>query len=153
MGLSARILKWQRAGHKIDKLSHYWLKKLARVFPWLHLRGIQLHGGVLNTKARSARWSKHSVKDTTCHGACGRHETFNHILHICEVTHDPLVVEKEQSMIIMDVSVVATHRMQETWKIKVKKYGSPSNSDTIHAWKNLVGNIKHLPIILSSRGF
>lgn len=53
-----------------DKASHYWLRKPERVFPHLHLMGIQLRGGVLATKARGAHGEDRKEKVTTCRGIC-----------------------------------------------------------------------------------
>lgn len=43
------------------------------------------------------------------------------------------IMEREWSVIVMDVLVVSVHRMDETWRIKVEKYGSPSNHEYILA--------------------
>lgn len=72
---------------KIDKASHLLLQKPMRVFPSLHLRGIQLRGGVLSTKARGSRSRPDKADDITCWGACAMQETLNHVLQVCEVTH------------------------------------------------------------------
>lgn len=72
----------------IDSASYLWVSKPSRVFPRLHLRGIQLRGGVLYTRARSSRGKDRSIEDTSCRGACHARETLNHILQICEITHD-----------------------------------------------------------------
>lgn len=73
---------------EVDKASHEWLLRPSRVFPRLHLRGIQLRGGLLPTKARSGRGKNRQVTTRTCRGACQNVETLNHILQVCEVTHD-----------------------------------------------------------------
>lgn len=73
---------------EVDKASHEWLLRPARVFPRLHMRGIQLRGGLLPTKARSGRGNNRQVTSTTCRGACHSVETLNHILQVCEITHD-----------------------------------------------------------------
>lgn len=73
---------------EVDKASHEWLLRPSRVFPRLHMRGIQLRGGLLPTKARSGRGNNRQVTSKTCRGACQNVETLNHILQVCEVTHD-----------------------------------------------------------------
>ncbi|KAL7975812.1 hypothetical protein Chor_008348 [Crotalus horridus] len=73
---------------EVDKASHEWLLRPDRVFPRLHMRGIQLRGGLLPTKARSGRGNNRQVTSKTCRGACQNVETLNHILQVCEVTHD-----------------------------------------------------------------
>lgn len=72
----------------VDGASHEWLLRPSRVFPRLFIRGIQLRGGVLSTKSRSARGSNRKVVDRSCQGACRAPETLNHILQVCETTHD-----------------------------------------------------------------
>ncbi len=72
----------------VDAASHLWLEKPERVFPRLHLRGIQRRGGVLSTKARWARGRESSTDDIMCRGACQVRETLNHIQQRCDVTHD-----------------------------------------------------------------
>ncbi len=72
----------------VDAASHLWLEKPERVFPRLHLRGIQLRGGVLSTKTRRARGRESSTDDIMCRGACQVRETLNHIQQRCDVTHD-----------------------------------------------------------------
>lgn len=73
---------------EVDKASHEWLRRPARVFPRLYIRGIQLRGGLLPTKARSTRGNNRQVTNRTCRGACCAPETLNHILQACELTHD-----------------------------------------------------------------
>lgn len=176
-----------------DKASHYWLQRPENVFPRLHLRGIQLRGGVLPTKSRSARGIDRAVTDVLCRGACKQTETLNHILQRCECTHnarcarhnrvvqraeqllrkkdwrtwvEPIISSgssfikpdilafKDNRLIVMDVSIVSGLRLQETWDIKTKKYGSPSNERAIRHWFDPVAGVplQHLPIVLSNRG-
>lgn len=71
----------------IDPASYFWVEKSNRVFPRLHLRGIQLRGGTLNTKARTSRGREKSPNELACCGACHARETLNHILQICEIMH------------------------------------------------------------------
>lgn len=72
----------------IDPGSHRWLTHPQRIFPRLHLRGIQLRGGVLSSKTRKARGRDNAEEDLSCRGACGDRETLNHILQICPTTHN-----------------------------------------------------------------
>lgn len=57
------------------------------VFPHLYLQGIQLRGGLLSTKSRSARGTSGQVVDRCCRGACRVCETLSHIWQACETTH------------------------------------------------------------------
>lgn len=43
------------SGDDVEEASHLWLLKPARVFLRLHLRDIQLRGGVMSTKARAGK--------------------------------------------------------------------------------------------------
>lgn len=72
---------------RVDKASHFWLQRPARVFPCLHLRGIPLRCGVLSTKVRGSRGRNCMTEDISCQGTCRECETLNHILQVCEVTH------------------------------------------------------------------
>lgn len=63
-----------------------------------------------------------------------------------------LKLEMENTVLVMDVSVVSGYRMEETWRIKVDKYGSPPNSEAIQSWRNSCKPVKHLPILFSNRG-
>ncbi len=71
-----------------DPASYTWVSKPNRVFPRLHLRGVQLRGGTLNIKARASRGREKPPNDLACRGACHTRKTLNHILQICEITHD-----------------------------------------------------------------
>lgn len=73
---------------EVDKASHEWLCHAARVFPRLYIRGIQLRGELLPIKARRARGNNRQVTVRTCRGACCTPETQNHILQVCDLTHD-----------------------------------------------------------------
>lgn len=72
----------------VEAASSRWLEKPERVFPRLHLRGIQLRGGLLTTKSRSLRGRRDLESNTACRGMCGATETLNHVLQRCGVTHD-----------------------------------------------------------------
>ncbi len=72
----------------IDPASYHWIRKPHSVFPRLHLRGIQLRGGMLYTKARASRGRERSSEEVACRGGCQARETLNHILQSCEVTHN-----------------------------------------------------------------
>ncbi|MGL5119437.1 MAG: hypothetical protein ACRC7H_09600, partial [Plesiomonas shigelloides] len=50
--LCASIDGRELAEHDVDEGSHLWLRRPDRVFPRLYIRGIQLRGGTLSTKAR-----------------------------------------------------------------------------------------------------
>lgn len=176
-----------------DKSSHYWLLRPQNVFPRLHLRGIQLRGGVLPTKSRRARGVERAVTNVLCQGACRQTETLNHILQRCERTHDvrcarhncvmrradqmlrkknwqtwvePIVTTdssfikldilalKDNSLLVIDVSIVSGSHLQTTWDIKIKKYGSTSNEQAIQKWVDPINGVllQHLPLVISNRG-
>lgn len=160
----------------IDRASYRWIDKPERVFPRLHLRGIQLRGGVLPTRSRRsrrARGRRDPTTDTRCRGGCNTPETINHILQKCVITHDgrcarynrvmhvvekrlrrgasevwceptistpisfikpDIVLDDGRKLTIMDVSVVAGNRMEETWRLKMEKYGSIQNTSAILKW-------------------
>lgn len=64
--------------------SYHWVEKPSKVFPRLHLRGIKLLGGVLNTKTRAFKGRGINLKDTKCRGACrlsGARETLRLLSH------------------------------------------------------------------------
>lgn len=73
----------------VDKASHLWVRKPERVFPGLHLRGIHLRGGVLST----------DEVDVVCHGACSVREMLNHVLQVCDITHDARFSPPQQSYV------------------------------------------------------
>lgn len=63
-----------------------------------------------------------------------------------------LVVEKGSTTIVMNVLIVAGHRMEESWRLKFRKYNSPENSTSILRWKENTTTLKHLPVIISYKG-
>lgn len=63
-----------------------------------------------------------------------------------------LILEEEKSLTIMDVSIVRSQRMPETWNLKIAKYGSKSEMDAIKTWQGRNVQIGHLPLIISSWG-
>ncbi|KAG8136276.1 hypothetical protein E2320_009252 [Naja naja] len=73
---------------RIDTASHDWLLLTSRVFSCLYLRGIQLRGGMLPMRSRSAQGADCQTTDKSCRGACRALEMINHVLQVCEVTHD-----------------------------------------------------------------
>lgn len=175
----------------VDEASHLWLEKPARVFPRLHLRGIQLRGGVLPTKARGARGRETCPQELRCRGACQVKETLNHILQRCDITHDArcarhnrvmrrlevmlkkgasttwvepiiptstsfikpdLLIGKNNTSMVMDVSIVAGSRMEETWRLKTRKYSTPENTRAISTWLQSPTPLQHTPVIISYKG-
>lgn len=72
----------------IDGASHLWLKNPDRVFPRLYIRGLQLRGGTLTTKARATRGRVSPGDERRCRGGCQDVETQHHILQRCTKTHD-----------------------------------------------------------------
>ncbi|MGL5101060.1 MAG: hypothetical protein ACRC6N_00485 [Plesiomonas sp.] len=72
----------------IDEGSHMWPSQPERVFPRLFIRGIQLRGGTMSTKARASRGRPTPGDDRKCRGGCQDVETLNHILQRCARTHD-----------------------------------------------------------------
>ncbi|KAF7251390.1 Retrovirus Pol polyprotein from type-1 retrotransposable element R2 [Paragonimus skrjabini miyazakii] len=73
---------------QVDRASFYWLRNHRYVFPRLYIRGLQLRGGLLNTKVRSSRGYRRASEDSRCRGLCGCPESIGHILQKCSVTHD-----------------------------------------------------------------
>lgn len=55
-------------------------------------------------------------------------------------------------MVITDVTIVSGRRMDESWALKERKYNSGSNKEGIETWKQNQIPIKHIPIVISSRG-
>ncbi|MGL5118744.1 MAG: hypothetical protein ACRC7H_05930, partial [Plesiomonas shigelloides] len=52
--------------HDVDEGSHLWLRRPDRVFPRLYIRGIQLRGGTLSTKARASGGRVNPGHDGRC---------------------------------------------------------------------------------------
>ncbi len=67
------------------------------------------------------------------------------------IKHD-LLVDTGQHATILDISVVANPRMEQSHRLKIEKYGSRENAVAIRAWMGTGTSLKHLPIIISSRG-
>lgn len=63
-------------------------------------------------------------------------------------------MEAMNQLWVMDVSVVAGYRMQETWDMKDSKYGQPDHITAIHHWAAISPSVSvhHFPIIISNRG-
>ncbi len=46
----------------------------------------------------------------------------------CKNLHQPdLLIEKSETGVVMDVSIVVGSRMEETWRLKTRKYSTPEN--------------------------
>lgn len=167
----------------IDAGSFRWLLKPERVFPQLHLRGIQLRGGLLATKARRRRGRDIPAEDAVCRGGCGAPETLHHVLQRCGVTHDArcarhnrimrllhkklrekgmnisvepiiptthsfikpdILVHSKDKIKVIDITVVAGGRLEESWGLKVTKYGNSEMEKAITVWNNLPSAVEHL---------
>lgn len=65
-----------------------------------------------------------------------------------------LIVETANQLWILDVSVVAGYRMEDTWDIKTTKYGRPDHVTDIRRWAVIPDTIPvyHLPVVISNRG-
>ncbi len=96
-----------------DPASYTWVSKPNRVFPRLHLRGVQLRGGTLNTKARASRGREKPPNDLACRGACHARETLNHILQICEITHDARCAHHNR--IVKQLEKMLRRKVERTW--------------------------------------
>lgn len=82
----------------LDPASHSWLKDPSNVFFCLHLRGIQLRGGLLPSKSCNARGTSQSVSNILCRGNCQQVETLNHIPQRCETTHNSRCTRRNRIM-------------------------------------------------------
>ncbi|KAF8563781.1 hypothetical protein P879_11947 [Paragonimus westermani] len=180
---------------EVDRASFHWLRNPQYVFPRLFIRGLQLRGGLLNTKVRSSRGNRRAPDDMRCRGLCGCPESVGHIMQKCALTHDTrcarhnrvvqrvgkllsarghtvftepiipsgstfckpdLVVGCGSSILVMDVTIVNTRRMIESWNLKIVKYHKPAINEMIPKvceYKGLEARaVKHIPIVLSDRG-
>lgn len=72
----------------VEVASFRWLDKPERVFPRLHLRGIQLRRGVHPTKSRKTRGRRDPETNTSYRGMCRATKTLNHVLQRCGITHE-----------------------------------------------------------------
>lgn len=96
----------------IHPASYLWVGWPSKVFPRLHLSGIQLRGGTLTTKARATRGRKKSPHNLECGGAYHSRETLNHILQVCEITHDARCVR--QNWIIKQLEKTLRKKVDQT---------------------------------------
>ncbi len=167
----------------IDPASYYWISKPHTVFPRLHLRGIQLRGGTMYTKARASRGREKSPNELACRGGCQARETLNHILQVCQITHNArcarynpvvkllekllrkkveqtwiepiiptnksfikpdLLIDTEQQVTILDITIVVNPQMEQSHRLKIEKYGSQENTEAIRAWMESGKPMKHL---------
>lgn len=62
-----------------------------------------------------------------------------------------LLVDKDDTSMVMDVSIVAGPRMEETWRLKARKYSTPEHTKAITARLQSQTPIKHIPVIISYR--
>ncbi len=64
-----------------------------------------------------------------------------------------LLIEKSETGVVMDVSIVVGSRMEETWRLKTRKYSTPENERAITTWLHHTHNsLEHMPVIISYRG-
>lgn len=70
-----------------NTVSHLWLRYPEHIFPRLYINAIKLRGGLLSTKVRRSRGRQENA-DLLCRGRCGHHESIQHILQHCSLTHD-----------------------------------------------------------------
>ncbi len=91
----------------------HWIRKPHSVFPRLHLRGIQLHGGTLYTKARASRGRERSSEEVACRGGCRARETLNHILQSCEVTHNARCARHNRIVKLVEKGL--RRKVERTW--------------------------------------
>ncbi len=55
-------------------------------------------------------------------------------------------------MMILNISVVAEPRVEQSHQLKKEKYGSQENAAAIKAWMGTDAPLNHVPVIISSRG-
>ncbi|MGL5127331.1 MAG: RNA-directed DNA polymerase, partial [Aeromonas popoffii] len=72
----------------------------------------------------------------------------------CLRTHikPDIIVHRTERLLVMDVTVVAGHRLRESWDLKVTKYGTEASQAAIKSWLGSETEIDHLPVIISGRG-
>ncbi len=63
-----------------------------------------------------------------------------------------LLIDKTNTSIVMDVSIVAGSRMEGTWKLKTRKYSTPENTRAITTWQQSHNSLQHTPVIISYKG-
>lgn len=63
-----------------------------------------------------------------------------------------LVMETQRETVVMDVTIVSGTRMEESWALKERKYNSGENKEVIKAWKQSQTPVRHVPIVISSKG-
>ncbi|KAA3671572.1 uncharacterized protein DEA37_0007351 [Paragonimus westermani] len=73
---------------EVDKAGFYWVHNPQLVFLRLFIRGLQLRGGLLNTKVRISRCNRRASDDLRCRGLCGCFGSVGHILQKCALTHE-----------------------------------------------------------------
>lgn len=97
----------------IDPASYHWISKPHTVFPRLHLRGIQLRGGTLYTKARASRGREKSSNEVACRGGFQARETLNHILQVCEITHNARCAQHNRVVKLLEKRL--RKKVDKTW--------------------------------------
>lgn len=63
-----------------------------------------------------------------------------------------LITESTTATTILDVTIVSGSRMTESWWLKENKYNAGENKAAIEAWSQGDTPIKHVPVVITSRG-
>ncbi len=64
-----------------------------------------------------------------------------------------LLIDKSETVVVMDVSIVVGSRMEETWRLKTRKYSTLDNERAITTLLHHTHNsLEHMPVIISYRG-
>ncbi len=68
----------------------------------------------------------------------GAHYSYINILHKAGPAH-----RQNNISMVMDVSIVAGSRMEETWRLKTLKYSMPENTRAITTWLQSHNSLQH----------
>ncbi|KAA0719548.1 R2 Retrovirus-related Pol polyprotein from type I retrotransposable element [Triplophysa tibetana] len=63
-----------------------------------------------------------------------------------------IIVHRTERLVVMDITVVAGHRLKESWDLKIRKYGSEDSLEAMRSWWGSEMEIDHLPVVISGRG-
>lgn len=59
----------------------------------------------------------------------------------------PISVTRGETTTVMDVAIVYGCRMEDSWRLKMLKYGTRENENVIRGWVKSNSVLKHLPVI------
>ncbi len=63
-----------------------------------------------------------------------------------------LLIDKNNTLEMMDLSIVVGFRMEETWRLKTRKYSTPENTRAVTTWLQSHNSLQHTPVIISYKG-